>query len=54
MVNWLALALPFVYLGVLVGSLATFSTLYRKRKACTQPQHPLTHSQILPNGIGAN
>jgi translocation protein SEC66 len=35
MVNWLGLALPLVYLGLLVGSLATFSSLYRKRKACT-------------------
>ncbi|KAF2403719.1 translocation protein [Trichodelitschia bisporula] len=33
MVNWVGLALPFVYLGILVGSLATFSSLYRKRKA---------------------
>jgi hypothetical protein len=35
MVNWLALLLPCVYLGVLVGGLAVFSNLYRKRKACT-------------------
>ncbi|GFN20210.1 translocation protein S66 [Aspergillus tubingensis] len=33
MVNWLTLAVPFAYLGVLLGSLATFSSLYRKRKA---------------------
>lgn len=33
MVDWLGLAIPFTYLGVLVGSLATFSSLYRKRKA---------------------
>ncbi|KAF7594268.1 translocation protein S66 [Aspergillus hancockii] len=33
MVNWLSLAVPFAYLGVLIGSLATFSSLYRKRKA---------------------
>ncbi|KAA8642216.1 hypothetical protein EYZ11_007456 [Aspergillus tanneri] len=33
MVNWLTLAVPFAYLGVLIGSLATFSSLYRKRKA---------------------
>jgi translocation protein SEC66 len=41
MVNWLALLLPFVYLGVLVGGLAVFSNLYRKRKACTY-QPPLS------------
>ncbi|KAE8144269.1 Pre protein translocase subunit Sec66-domain-containing protein [Aspergillus avenaceus] len=33
MVDWLSLAVPFAYLGVLIGSLATFSSLYRKRKA---------------------
>ncbi|PWY71458.1 translocation protein [Aspergillus heteromorphus CBS 117.55] len=33
MVNWITLAVPFAYLGVLLGSLATFSSLYRKRKA---------------------
>jgi translocation protein SEC66 len=35
MVNWIGLAFPFIYLGILVGSLATFSSLYRRRKACT-------------------
>ena len=29
----IGLAVPFAYLGLLVGSLATFSSLYRKRKA---------------------
>ena len=33
MVDWISLAIPFAYLGILVGSLATFSSLYRKRKA---------------------
>jgi len=33
MVNWIALAFPFIYLGVLVGALSTFSSLYRKRKS---------------------
>ncbi|KAL8784473.1 MAG: hypothetical protein Q9213_003944 [Squamulea squamosa] len=33
MVNWVSLTIPFSYLGILVGSLATFSSLYRKRKA---------------------
>ncbi|KAI5308516.1 translocation protein S66, partial [Ascosphaera atra] len=30
--DWLSLLIPFAYLGVLVGSLATFSSLYRRRK----------------------
>ncbi len=29
--NWLSLLVPFAYLGILVSSLATFSSLYRKR-----------------------
>ncbi|KZF25933.1 hypothetical protein L228DRAFT_242319 [Xylona heveae TC161] len=33
MVDWVSLAIPFAYLGILVGSLATFSYLYRQRKA---------------------
>ncbi|MCJ1313071.1 translocation protein S66 [Agyrium rufum] len=33
MVNWISLAVPFAYLGILIGSLATFASLYRKRKA---------------------
>ena len=32
MVDWLALSVPFAYLGILVGSLAVFSNLYRKNK----------------------
>ncbi|KAJ5782223.1 Translocation protein (Sec66) [Penicillium paradoxum] len=32
-VDWLSLAVPIAYLGILLGSLATFSSLYRKRKA---------------------
>lgn len=35
MVHWVGLLIPFAYLGILVGSLATFSSLYRKRKAGT-------------------
>lgn len=31
--NWLSLLVPFTYLGTLLISLATFSSLYRKRKA---------------------
>lgn len=45
MVNWLTLAVPFAYLGVLLGSLATFSSLYRKRKARTS--FPLPPSFLL-------
>ncbi|KAI9828706.1 MAG: translocation protein S66 [Thelocarpon impressellum] len=33
MVDWIGLVVPFAYLSILVGSLATFSSLYRKRKA---------------------
>ncbi|KAL2004371.1 hypothetical protein VTN02DRAFT_2017 [Thermoascus thermophilus] len=33
MVDWLSLAVPLAYLGILIGSLATFSSLYRRRKA---------------------
>jgi translocation protein SEC66 len=33
MVDWLALSIPFAYLGILIGSLAVFSSLYRKNKA---------------------
>ncbi|KAL4969245.1 Sec63 complex subunit SEC66 [Aspergillus stella-maris] len=33
MVDWVTLLVPFAYLSVLIGSLATFSSLYRKRKA---------------------
>ncbi|KAL1975294.1 hypothetical protein VTN31DRAFT_3686 [Thermomyces dupontii] len=31
--DWLTLIVPFAYLGVLIGCLATFSSLYRRRKA---------------------
>ncbi|MCJ1482348.1 translocation protein S66 [Schaereria dolodes] len=46
MVSWVGLIVPFAYIGILVGSLATFSSLYRKRKAARSlslepwfPQH---------------
>lgn len=32
-IDWFGLAVPFAYIGVLVGSLITFSSVYRKRKA---------------------
>lgn len=32
-VDWLSLAVPVAYLGILLGSLATFSSLYRKDKS---------------------
>ena len=47
MVNWIGLAVPFAYLGILVGSLATFSSLYRKRKAGESQTLQL---QLLPAG----
>ena len=40
MVDWIGLAVPFAYLFVLVGSLATFSSLYRSRKAGKHPLPP--------------
>lgn len=33
LVNWLGLTIPFAYLLTLVGSLAAFSSLYRRRQA---------------------
>ncbi|KAI9866470.1 MAG: translocation protein S66 [Trichoglossum hirsutum] len=33
MFHWVGLLMPITYIGVLVGSLATFSSLYRRRKA---------------------
>jgi translocation protein SEC66 len=33
--DWLSLLIPVAYLGILLASLATFSSLYRKRKAGT-------------------
>lgn len=35
--DWKGLALPFAYLLVLGGALASFSTIYRKRKAGMPP-----------------
>lgn len=32
-VNWWGLALPFAYIAVLLGSLITFASMYRKRRA---------------------
>lgn len=42
MVNWFNLAFSFLYLGILVGSFAAFSSMYSKRKACTS--HTLSTS----------
>ena len=42
MVDLIGLAVPFAYLGILVGSLATFSSLYRKRKAGKFSNPPTT------------
>lgn len=32
MVDWISLAIPFAYLGLLIGSMATFTYVYRSRK----------------------
>jgi translocation protein SEC66 len=39
MVDWISLAVPVAYLGVLVGSLATFSFLYKARQAGSYSCH---------------
>ena len=36
-VDWWGLVLPLSYVAVLGGTFATFSTIYRKRKAGTSP-----------------
>lgn len=46
MVDWLNLMVPFAYLGVLIGSLATFSSLYRKRKARTSSPFSLSTNSM--------
>lgn len=46
MVDWLSLAVPLAYLGILIGSLATFSSLYRKRKARTWSSDILPSSSL--------
>lgn len=40
-IDWKGLALPFAYVLVLVGALMTFSTIYRKRKACMLSNKPV-------------
>ena len=32
--DWMGLILPFAYILVLGGTFVTFSSVYRKRKAC--------------------
>lgn len=32
-IDWVGLSVPFAYIVVLAGSLMTFSSIYRKRKA---------------------
>jgi len=36
-IDWVGLSVPFAYIAVLVGSLITFSSVYRKRKAVSIP-----------------
>jgi translocation protein SEC66 len=47
-VDWLMLAVPIAYIGILAGSFAVFTNLYRKRKAANaaslEPWFP-THLQ---------
>lgn len=45
-IDWLSLTIPLAYLAVLVGSLATFSSLYRKRKIRTLIQRINTEPSI--------
>lgn len=47
MVDWLGLTVPIAYLSLLIGSLATFSSLYRKRKAGTSPFPPFSQIPLL-------
>ena len=46
MVSWIGLLLPIAYLGILVGSLATFSSLYRNRKACKKTSYRYIYRSI--------
>jgi hypothetical protein len=41
-VDWLGLLMPLAYIGVLAGSLMTFSSIYRKRKAGMLKQYLAT------------
>lgn len=45
-IDWRGLLLLLLYLVVLSGALVTFSSVYRKRKACellpANPPHPTT------------
>jgi translocation protein SEC66 len=38
LVDWVMLTIPIAYLSILIGSLAVFSSLYRKRKAANAAQ----------------
>lgn len=53
MVNWLSLTFPIAYIGILIGSLATFSSLYRKRKAGKLEHPPFNLNTIasLPRAV---
>lgn len=46
MVNWFNLAFSFLYLGILGGSFAAFSSLYNKRKACTSHTLSLSYYAV--------
>jgi hypothetical protein len=47
-IDWWSLALPFGYIFVLVSALYTFSTIYRKRKACMLSLELLDELPALP------
>ena len=52
MVDWVGLTVPLAYLSILVGSLATFSSLYRKRKVGKSLHSiPPPQSHITPNDV---
>ncbi|KAF2204457.1 hypothetical protein GQ43DRAFT_469030 [Delitschia confertaspora ATCC 74209] len=51
MVDWVTLSIPFAYLGILVGSLAVFSSLYRKNKAAKAANLAPWFSAHLPRDI---
>ncbi|KAH8602886.1 Pre protein translocase subunit Sec66-domain-containing protein [Bisporella sp. PMI_857] len=50
-IDWWSLTLPFAYITVLLGSLITFSSLYRKRKATASATLAPWFPQHLPKDI---
>ncbi|KAK4691902.1 translocation protein SEC66, partial [Lecanoromycetidae sp. Uapishka_2] len=54
MVDLVGLAIPFAYLTILIGSLATFSSLYRKRKAEKEIEAELKDVVEEANALASN